>query len=109
MDVRDGTLKYLPLSEATYYIMLVLAKPMHGYAIMQRVEDLSEGMVKLGPGTLYGALATLQKQGLIAKAGQADRRKSYILTALGMDVLLQQVRRLELMSRNGLSVIDAWI
>jgi len=109
MDVRDGTLRYLPLSEATYYIMLVLARPMHGYAIMQRVEELSEGMVKLGPGTLYGALAHLQREGLIAKAGQADRRKSYILTALGMDVLLQQVRRLEVMSRNGLSVIDSWI
>ena len=53
--------KYLPLSEATYYIMLSLADPLHGYGVMQEVEKLSQGTVKVGPGTLYGVLSTLEK------------------------------------------------
>ena len=58
---------YLPLSESTCYIMLALAEPSHGYAIMQKVEAMSEGGVKIGPGTLYGVLATLEKEDLIRK------------------------------------------
>ncbi|UCD09577.1 MAG: hypothetical protein JSU79_02745, partial [Dehalococcoidales bacterium] len=42
--------KYLPLSEATYYIMLALTDPLHGYGVMQEVEKLSQGTVKVGPG-----------------------------------------------------------
>ena len=58
-------IKYLPLSEATYYILLALVEPLHGYGIMQKVEGLSEGTVSIGPGTMYGAFTTLEKQGLI--------------------------------------------
>ena len=43
--------KYIPLTEATYYILLSLVKPMHGYGIMQMVEEMTNGEVKLGPGT----------------------------------------------------------
>ena len=46
--------KYIPLTEATYYILLSLVKPMHGYGIMQMVEEMTNGEVKLYPGTLYG-------------------------------------------------------
>ncbi|MBQ4101229.1 MAG: PadR family transcriptional regulator, partial [Oscillospiraceae bacterium] len=47
------------LTEAVYYILLSLTKPMHGYGIMQNVETLSNGRVKLAAGTLYGAINTL--------------------------------------------------
>ena len=46
--------KYLPFTEATAYIPLALVEPLHGYAVMQRVDEMSQGTVKVGPGTLYG-------------------------------------------------------
>ena len=93
--------KFLPLSEATYYAMLALDEPRHGYAVMQAVEAMSGGAVTIGPGTLYGAFNTLEKQKLIEKVSEEDRRKTYGLTELGRSVLAEQVRRLEVMVRNG--------
>ena len=98
---EDDTSKYLPLTESTYYIMLSLTEPLHGYGVMQKVEAISEGTVKLGPGTLYGVFTTLEKEGLIVKVREEDRRKSYTLTQKGKDVLLQQIHRLKIMSQNG--------
>ena len=96
-----NTTKYLPLSEATYYVLAALQEPLHGYALMQKVETMSEGQVVIGPGTLYGAFAALEKQGLIEKVSEAERRKVYGLTGKGMLVLAEQVRRLGIMLRNG--------
>ena len=93
--------KYLPLSEATFYILVALDEPLHGYAIMQKVEAISEGTVVIGPGTLYGAFTTLEKQGLIEKVKEEERRKSYGLTERGREVLAEQLRRLQIMVRNG--------
>jgi DNA-binding PadR family transcriptional regulator len=94
-------LKFLPLSEATYYVLLALDEPRHGYAVMQAVDAMSGGAVTIGPGTLYGAFNTLEKQKLIEKVSEEDRRKTYGLTGLGRSVLVEQVRRLEIMVRNG--------
>lgn len=93
--------KYLPLTESTYYIMLALVEPLHGYGVMQKVEALSEGAVKIGPGTLYGAFQSLEKEGLIVKTGEEERRKSYVLTGRGQAILKAQIARLEMMARNG--------
>ena len=71
---------------------------------MQEVEKISEGTVKVGPGTLYGVFTNLEKEGLIVKVKEEERRKSYTLTPKGRAVLLSQVERLEIMSRNGLAV-----
>jgi DNA-binding PadR family transcriptional regulator len=92
--------RYLPLSEATFYVMLALTQPLHGYAIMQKVEAMSDGSVTIGPGTLYGVFGTLEKQALIIKVAQEERRKVYALTELGKAVLAEQVRRLEIMLNN---------
>jgi len=90
--------RFLPLSEATFYVMLALSRqPLHGYAIMQQAETLSAGSVVLGPGTLYGIFGTLEKQALIIKVAEEERRKIYALTDLGKLVLAEQVRRLEIM------------
>jgi DNA-binding PadR family transcriptional regulator len=93
--------KYLPLTEATYYILTALDEPLHGYAVMQRVEQTSAGTVKLGPGTLYGAFSTLEKENLIQMVAEDERRKSYMLTEKGRRLLRRQVERLEIMLRNG--------
>lgn len=93
--------KYLPLSEATFYVLAALREPLHGYALMQKVEAMSEGKVVIGPGTLYGAFAALEKQELIEKLSEVERRKVYRLTDKGRQVLAEQVKRLAIMVRNG--------
>ena len=104
MLLHDDTNKYLPLTESTYYIMLTLVEPLHGYAVMQKIEEISKGTVKVGPGTLYGAFTSLEKEGLIVKVKEEDRRKSYVLTPKGKKVLMNQIKRLEIMTQNGLSI-----
>ena len=104
--LRDDTNKYLPLTESTYYIMLTLIEPLHGYAVMKKVEEISKGTVKVGPGTLYGAFTSLEEEELIVKVKEENRRKSYVLTPKGKKALMNQIKRLEIMAQNGLSVID---
>ena len=101
LDVR----KYLPLTEATYYIMLALLEPRHGYAVMQEVEINSQGTVSVGAGTLYGAFSTLEKSGLIRKVSEEDRRKYYLLTPKGREVLSAQVKRFEIMAQSGRGLV----
>jgi len=101
MESMSNITKYLPLTEATSYILLALTEPLHGYAIMQKVEVLSETTVKVGAGTMYGALSTLEKEGLIVKVDEQDRRKIYTLTAKGRQVLQEQIHRSAILVRNG--------
>ncbi len=105
MDAREDVSRYLPLTEGAYYILLALTEPLHGYAVMQRVEALSEGVVAMGPGTLYGAFAALEKAGLIAKDHEEERRKVYALTAKGRRALEAQMERIEIMARSGAAVL----
>ncbi|MBS4209258.1 helix-turn-helix transcriptional regulator [Bacillus sp. FJAT-50079] len=93
---------FLPLSQATYYILLSLREVRHGYAIMQDVEEISHGEVTMGPGTLYGALGKLEKQMIITNANidVGDRRKYYKLTSLGKEVLQLEYKRLQSLVKN---------
>ena len=104
MAEKDIT-KYLPLTESTFYILLALVEPLHGYGVMQKVETISESTVTIGPGTLYGAFTALEKEGLIKMVKEEERRKSYALTAKGKQVLSEQIRRLEIMNNNGQNVL----
>jgi DNA-binding PadR family transcriptional regulator len=90
----------LPLTEATGYILLALNEPLHGYGVMQKIEQLSEGTVRVGAGTLYGAFTTLEKEGLIVKVGEEERRKSYTLTPKGRAVLREHLRRTAILLGN---------
>lgn len=85
----------LPLTETVASILLALMEPGHGYAVMARVEAMSNGAVRLAPGTLYGALDTLVKQHLITRVPSTDpRRKVYQVTELGRQTLAQDVERM---------------
>jgi DNA-binding PadR family transcriptional regulator len=101
MAERGNVAKHLPLSESTYYMMLSLLEPLHGYAVMQKVEEMSGRMVRVGPGTLYGAFSSMEKAKLIEKTGEFDRRKTYVLSAFGREVLAWQILRLEKMLSAG--------
>jgi len=86
--------KKLPLTETVYYILLALLKPAHGYVIMQDVEDLSAGEVRMAAGTLYGAIENLLKLKYIRQVESEDaRRKVYVITDMGRDILNQQLSR----------------
>lgn len=89
--------KFLPLTETTYYILLSLTEPLHGYGIMQKVQALSSGKVVIAPGTLYGALENLKKQNLIDLVSEdaEKRRKVYALSELGRQVLTSEFKRLQ--------------
>ena len=74
--------------------------PKHGYAITLDVEEFSG--VKLGPGTLYGALSRLESRGLIEALPADDRRRPYRLTAAGSMALEQELQELQAVTRQGL-------
>jgi DNA-binding PadR family transcriptional regulator len=74
--------------------------PKHGYAITTDIEDLAG--VRLGPGTLYGALSRLEGKGLIEALPADDRRRPYRITAAGAGALDEQLRMMERVSRSGL-------
>lgn len=96
--------RYLPLTESTSYILMALAEPLHGYALMQKVEEMSQGTVRIGPGTLYGAFSQLEKEGLIKMVKEQDRRKTYLITAKGKSVLQEHIRRIEILAANARSI-----
>lgn len=91
------------LTESTYYILLSLNEPRHGYGIMQETESMSKGRVRLAAGTLYGALNTLCEKGWIIMLPTEDgsRRKEYKLTEKGRKVLRAEVNRLRELADNG--------
>jgi len=107
MTEDKETARYLPLTEATYCILLALAEPLHGYGIMQKVEAGSDGAVRIGPGTLYGALTVLEKEKLITHFDLVERRKRYALTEIGRKVLEAELARLRLLTRMGDVVLGA--
>ena len=72
-----------PMTEAMYYILLSLLRPGHGYGMMQRVKELSGGRLEMGPGTLYGVLARMNREGLIAFTGEEGHRNKYDNTEAG--------------------------
>ena len=93
---------FLPVPPATFHILLALVDAdLHGYAIMQDVAQRSEGAVRLGPGTLYGALKRLLEARLVEESGERgdERRRYYRLTPLGLAVARAEARRLEVILR----------
>ena len=78
---------YVPMTETGFYILLCLGEENHGYGIIQRVERLTGGEIRLSPGTMYGSLSKMEKDGLIAFVREEDKRKLYRLTDLGRQVL----------------------
>ncbi len=94
---------HMALTEAVYYILLSLLQPRHGYGIIQNVQALSGGRVRLAAGTLYGALNTLLEKGWIdaLPEEQDSRKKEYIITRTGREALAEEWRRLQELVENG--------
>jgi DNA-binding PadR family transcriptional regulator len=92
---------FLPLPQAQYHVLVALtAGELHGYAIMQAVESTSDGLVRMGPATLYGTLKRLVADQLVEEtanrpdSGDDQRRRYYRLTTLGQQVCIAESDRL---------------
>ncbi|MBR3252387.1 MAG: PadR family transcriptional regulator [Erysipelotrichaceae bacterium] len=97
----------IALTEATYYILLALYNPQHGYGIMQEVEEMSKGRVRLAAGTLYGALNSMVDKGWIIQLPVEDgsRKKNYQITEKGLKILNDEIQRLRELVENGDAII----
>lgn len=88
-----------PLSESTYLVLLALYhNPLHGYGIIKRIEKMSDGTYNIAPGTLYGVLKNIEKQGLIETLKEekdSRKKKIYTLTAHGRETLHTEFNRYE--------------
>lgn len=100
--MADNT-ERVALTEAVYYILLSLYKPLHGYGIMQHIKEISNERVSLGAGTLYGAINSLLQKGWIqpVPTEEDSRKKEYQITDLGKDVVQNELLRLEELINNG--------
>lgn len=84
------------LTEVTFFILLSVYQPKHGYAIMQFVEEKTDGRLVLGAGTLYGALTSLEEKGWIMQYSNiGGRKKEYLITNAGKEVCNKEIIRLK--------------
>ena len=92
--------KYLPMSETAYYILLSLCEPRHGYGITKWVQEITNGRIKLGSGTIYGTISKLENDNLICLYDVVDNRKIYEITSRGKKVLSDEIDRINELSKN---------
>jgi DNA-binding PadR family transcriptional regulator len=101
LDPKKLQKKYLPLTEAAYYVLISLNDPRHGYGIMQHVNEITHGRINIGAGTMYGNLSRMEKEGLITPVAEEDRKKIYELSEKGKTVLELELSRLEELLQHG--------
>lgn len=95
---------YVPMTETGFYILLCLKRPNHGYGIVQQVDRITDGEIRLTPGTMYGSLSKMEKDGLIRFVREEEKRKIYRITDLGEQVLELEMKRIERLYRNMMEV-----
>ena len=91
---------YVPMTETGFYILLCLKRPNHGYGIVQQVDRITDGEIRLTPGTMYGSLSKMEKDGLIRFVRDEEKRKIYQITDLGTEVLELELKRIDRLYRN---------
>lgn len=96
---------YVPMTETAFYILLCLQKPNHGYGIVQMVDRLTGGEIKLSPGTMYGSLSKMEKDDVIQFVCEEEKRKIYTITDLGKEVLQLELKRIKRLYHNSQEVI----
>lgn len=93
--------KLQTLSEPMYYILLSLQQECCGVDIMKQVEEISNGRLTVGAGTLYALLDKFLKAGLIMETKVEGRKRSYIITESGREILKKEYERLLTMIKDG--------
>lgn len=91
---------YVPMTETGFYILYCLQEEMHGYSIGKKVKELTNSEITLTPGTMYGSLSKMEKDGLISFMREEEKRKIYLITDLGKEILDIEIRRIERLYKN---------
>ena len=86
---------YVPMTETGFYTLLCLREEAHGYSIVQKVEALTHGDIRISPGTMYGSLSKMEKDGLIRFVREENKRRIYCITELGTQILEMEMKRIE--------------
>ena len=97
---------YVPMTETGFYILFCLQEENHGYGITQRVKEMTGGEIIISPGTMYGSLSKMEKDGLIAFTREEEKRKLYQITPLGEEILRLELVRIERLYKNSKGVTD---
>lgn len=87
--------KYIPMTETAFYILLSLTEPRHGYGIIKAVEEMTNGRITLGSGTIYGTLTKMQKDQLITVYADEKRKTIYEVTEIGKQIMQAEMNRLK--------------
>ena len=97
--------QFQTLTEPMYYILLALTEECCGVDIMEKVKSISHGRVLVGPGTLYAMLAKFEENGVIRLTASEGRRKSYMITEVGLEMLQKEYDRLKIMVEDGCQLV----
>ncbi|MDZ5254044.1 PadR family transcriptional regulator [Clostridium sp. LIBA-8841] len=93
--------QFQTLTEQMYYILLSLLQERCGVDIMNSVQEISNGHIKLGPGTLYTLLSKFEKEKIIIETSIEGRKRSYIISDYGKEVLHAEYKRLNTLVKDG--------
>lgn len=91
---------YIPMTETGFYILYCLQNEMHGYNIIQTVKQMTNEEIIISAGTMYGSLSKMEKDSLIQFMKEEEKRKSYIITDLGKEILTIELKRIERLYKN---------
>ena len=100
MQIEKLKQSFIPMSETMIYILMSLTIERHGYGIMIYVKEITNGRLVLGAGTLYQTLGKLEKGGLIRQTIENDRKKYYIISDIGKQLLIEEAKRISEINRN---------
>ena len=104
-NVKSGA-----LTEVTFFILLSLYEPKHGYAIMQFIDEKTDGRLVLGAGSLYGAINTLTEKKWIEPYGESGgRTKEYRITEEGKRIAEKELERLRKLTETAAEIIGGSI
>lgn len=93
---------YVPMTETGFYILYCLQDEMHGYNIGKKVSEMTGGEITISPGTMYGTLSKMEKDGLIAFSREEEKRRLYRITDLGREILTIEQKRIERLYKNSI-------
>jgi len=94
------------LTEPMYYVLLCLKEPLHGYGIMKLIDVMTDGRVKVGPGTLYNLIARFEKDEIVSQVSSTEKKKTYVLTPKGQTLLDEEWQRLKQLVQDGERILE---
>lgn len=97
---------HLPMTETAFYMLLSLQVPRHGYGIIKYVDELTEGRIKLGSGTIYGTINKMIKSEIIEVYDDSDKKIVYVITDKGRALLAAEKERILHLYRDSLTADD---